>query len=128
MVQNRFYAESGYDVAIRAFCRENKIEYQSFWTLTANPSVLSSRLVKKIAANHNKTPEQVLFRFLLQWQGSFVFDLLASRDCLNNFRFNIVTPLTGTTNEEHMKLDLEVHSSFELTNDEQSEMKKLFEK
>ena len=29
VVQNRFYADSGHDVAIRAFCKEHDIEYQS---------------------------------------------------------------------------------------------------
>lgn len=40
-LQNRFYRESGYDVEIRSFCRENGIQYQSFWTLTANPHIIS---------------------------------------------------------------------------------------
>jgi diketogulonate reductase-like aldo/keto reductase len=34
VVQNRFYAETGYDKEIRSFCRYNNIIYQSFWTLT----------------------------------------------------------------------------------------------
>jgi diketogulonate reductase-like aldo/keto reductase len=29
VIQNRFYAESGHDVEIRAFCKEHHIEYQS---------------------------------------------------------------------------------------------------
>jgi diketogulonate reductase-like aldo/keto reductase len=29
VVQNRFYLKSGHDVGIRAFCKENDIEYQS---------------------------------------------------------------------------------------------------
>jgi diketogulonate reductase-like aldo/keto reductase len=29
VVQNRFYADSGHDVGIRAFCKEHDIEYQS---------------------------------------------------------------------------------------------------
>ena len=39
-LQNRFYRDSGYDYAIREFCREHSIYYQSFWTLTANPDIL----------------------------------------------------------------------------------------
>ena len=39
-LQNRFYAESGYDRAIRKFCSKNGIKYQGFWTLTANPKAL----------------------------------------------------------------------------------------
>ncbi len=38
--QNRFYADTGYDIDIRAFCRQHGITYQSFWTPTANPHVL----------------------------------------------------------------------------------------
>lgn len=40
VLQNRFYADSGYDVEIRAFCKEHGIAYQSFWTLTANPHII----------------------------------------------------------------------------------------
>ncbi|KAK1748789.1 aldo-keto reductase family protein [Skeletonema marinoi] len=41
VVQNRFYSDSGHDVEIRTFCEENDIEYQSFWTLTANRDAYS---------------------------------------------------------------------------------------
>lgn len=33
VVQNRFYADSGYDKEIRDFCNKHNIVYQSFWTL-----------------------------------------------------------------------------------------------
>ena len=36
-IQNRFYAKTRYDKDIRAFCRENSIIYQSFWTLPPIP-------------------------------------------------------------------------------------------
>ena len=39
-VQNRFYKQSGFDIGIRAFCIEKGIQYQSFWTLSANPNIL----------------------------------------------------------------------------------------
>lgn len=42
VLQNRFYAESGYDEEVRQFCKENGIAYQSFWTLTANPHILKT--------------------------------------------------------------------------------------
>lgn len=41
VLQNRFYRQSGYDVEVRAFCREHGITYQSFWTLTGNPDILA---------------------------------------------------------------------------------------
>lgn len=39
-VQNRFYAKSGYDKEIRAFCQMHNMQYQSFWSLTANRHVM----------------------------------------------------------------------------------------
>jgi hypothetical protein len=39
VLQNRFYKETGYDAELRAFFREHRIRYQSFWTLTANPDL-----------------------------------------------------------------------------------------
>jgi len=42
ILQNRFYADTGYDVEIREFCKEHDIAYQSFWTLTGNPHILKS--------------------------------------------------------------------------------------
>src|SRR5687767_15360810 len=55
VVQNRFYAESGYDREIRAFCKQNGLLYQSFWTLTANPHALSHRTMTTIAAKYRRT-------------------------------------------------------------------------
>lgn len=93
VLQNRFYAGSGYDVELRAFCRGHGIRYQSFWTLTANPHLLGSPAVQGPARRLGKTPAQVLFRYLHQ-QG--------------------VVPLTGTTSEKHMKEDLDI-LDFELS-------------
>mmetsp|Transcript_3240 Transcript_3240/g.3774 ORF Transcript_3240/g.3774 Transcript_3240/m.3774 type:complete len:284 (+) Transcript_3240:142-993(+) len=33
-LQNRFYAQSGFDIELREFCEEHGILYQSFWTLS----------------------------------------------------------------------------------------------
>ncbi|KXS94924.1 hypothetical protein AC578_3932 [Pseudocercospora eumusae] len=49
VVQNRFYARTGYDAGIRAFCNEKGVIYQSFWTLTANPRLLKSTPVSSVA-------------------------------------------------------------------------------
>lgn len=87
VVQNRFYAATGYDAGIRAFCRARGIVYQSFWTLTANPHLLAAGPVSAAAEAHGCTPAQVLFRFLID-EG--------------------VVPLTGTQDETHMREDLEV--------------------
>lgn len=88
VVQNRFYAETGYDVAIRGFCRRHSIEYQSFWTLTANPGLLSHPLLLGFAERLNCTPEQAMYAFVIHGLG--------------------ITPLNGTTNSSHMKEDLAV--------------------
>lgn len=87
-LQNRFYQKSGYDKEIRKFCLENNIQYQSFWSLTANPHILSSPLVTKLVRKYDKTREQIFFRYL-QSIG--------------------IVPLTGTTSQEHMTEDLMSH-------------------
>jgi diketogulonate reductase-like aldo/keto reductase len=87
VVQNRLYAETGYDRAIRAFCRERRIIYQSFWTLSANPDVLSHGIVAGLASKYRRTAAQILFRHLTQ-RG--------------------VVPLTGTRSEVHMREDLAI--------------------
>ncbi len=86
VVQNRFCADTGYDVELRRWCDEQGIIYQGFWTLTANPHLLESRTVLLLARKYRKTPPQILFH------------------CLS--RFGIV-PLSGTTSRQHMKEDLE---------------------
>lgn len=96
VVQNRFYAETRYDREIREFCRHNRIVYQSFWTLTANPSILAHATLGALAATHGRTPAQVFFRYLTQIG---------------------VVPLTGTASEAHMREDLAIFE-FELTQDQ----------
>lgn len=96
VVQNRFYAETRYDREIREFCRRNRIVYQSFWTLTANPSILAHATLGALAATHGRTPAQVFFRYLTQIG---------------------VVPLTGTASEAHMREDLAIFE-FELTQDQ----------
>lgn len=92
IVQNRFHAQTGYDRGIRAFCRENGLVYQSFWTLSANPQLLNSATLLGLAAAYGRTPAQLLFRWLIQ---------------------NDVVPLTGTTSLAHLQQSLDV-LAFEL--------------
>jgi diketogulonate reductase-like aldo/keto reductase len=98
VVQNRFYAETGYDVEIRAFCKQQQIVYQSFWALTANPHILAHAAVTSLASKYGRTPEQILFRYLTQ---------------------SDVVPLTGTRSETHMREDLAIFE-FELTDHERA--------
>jgi diketogulonate reductase-like aldo/keto reductase len=84
-VQNRCYARSGWDGEVRAFCRDNGIVYQGFSLLTANQRELSSPAVTAIAARMRLTVPQLVFAFA---------------------RAVGMLPLTGTTDERHMREDL----------------------
>ena len=96
IVQNRFYADTGYDEEIRSFCSLQGIVYESFWTLTANPGLLGNANLLNLASRHQRTPAQILFRYLSE-RG--------------------VVPLTGTTNPAHMREDLAIFE-FELAEHE----------
>jgi diketogulonate reductase-like aldo/keto reductase len=96
VVQNRFYAQTGYDREIREFCRQRAMSYQSFWTLTANPGLLAHASVARLASKYARTPAQILFCYLTQ---------------------NDVVPLTGTTSVAHMREDLAIFE-FQLTDGE----------
>ena len=104
VVQNRFYAQTGYDREIRAFCKQRGIIYQSFWTLTANPHVLAHDKVTSLASKYRRTPAQILFRYLTQID---------------------VVPLTGTTSQQHMREDLQIFE-FRLTDSERDALTPLF--
>lgn len=87
VLQNRFYADTGYDVALRAFCDKQDIRYQSFWSLTANPQLLGSETVVRAAMLRGVETPQILYAYLIA-KG--------------------IVPLDGTTSEVHMKEDLAV--------------------
>lgn len=82
-VQNRCYARTRWDATVRAFCSRNGITYQGFSLLTANPEAL--RAARPIAARLGVTEAQVIFAFALKVG---------------------MLPLTGTTDERHMREDL----------------------
>jgi diketogulonate reductase-like aldo/keto reductase len=84
-VQNRCFARFGWDRDVRAFCRERGIVYQGFSLLTANPEVVMGLFVGELAQHLKATRPQVVLRFA-QKIG--------------------ILPLTGTTNEQHMREDL----------------------
>jgi len=85
VVQNRFYGDSGHDVQIRAFCKEHDIEYQSFWTLTANPDAYRHQAALELAEKKGLTPEGLFYAFCMAIG---------------------ISPMDGTTNEMHMKEDI----------------------
>jgi diketogulonate reductase-like aldo/keto reductase len=103
IIQNRFYAKTGYDRAIRTFCKENRIIYQSFWTLTANPHVLVDYSVQSMATKYGCSAGQVFFRYLTQIG---------------------IVPLTGTTSATHILEDLAIFE-FELNPDDCAEIAEL---
>lgn len=96
VIQNRFYADTGYDQTIRAFCRQQDIFYQSFWTLTANPQLLASDTMQTLVSQYRRRPAQIFFRYLSQ------IDII---------------PLTGTTSTTHMQEDL---AAFDFTLDNEA--------
>ena len=104
VVQNRFHAETNFDHDLREFCREKNIFYQSFWTLTANPDILAHPLVKQLAQERHGTSAQVFFRFLIDIG---------------------LTPLTGTTDEKHMKEDIQALQWPSLDHESIAKLKKL---
>jgi len=85
-VQNRCYAATGWDREVRTFCAAEGIVYQGFSLLTANPHVLASPAVGRIAQRLGRSAEQIVFRFALEAG---------------------MLPLTGTTDPRHMREDLE---------------------
>ena len=96
VVQNRCYAALGWDKEVRDICRSHGIIYQGFSLLTANREVLAEAEVRGIAKKLGAGVAQVIFRFAMQIG---------------------MLPLTGTTNPQHMKEDLQAEQ-FSLTIEE----------
>jgi diketogulonate reductase-like aldo/keto reductase len=97
VVQNRCYAVLGWDREVREICKAQGIIYQGFSLLTANQDVLRDPQVWEIAKRVGANPFQVIFRFALQIG---------------------MLPLTGTTNVQHMKDDLDILTKFKLSRDD----------
>jgi diketogulonate reductase-like aldo/keto reductase len=86
MVQNRCYAALGWDKEVREICRAHSIIYQGFSLLTANQGIFAEPSIRAIAKRLGSGLAQVVFRFAMEVG---------------------MLPLTGTTNPQHMKEDLE---------------------
>ena len=88
-VQNRCYAVRGWDRRVREFCKANGIVYQGISLLTANRELLARPELAKLAEHYGRTINQIVFRFSI----------------------DIGTlPLTGTTNGDHMREDVEIEN------------------
>jgi diketogulonate reductase-like aldo/keto reductase len=96
VVQNRCFAALGWDRQVREICQARGIIYQGFSLLTANQAVLVDPAIHAIAQRLGAGIAQVIFRFAMQIG---------------------MLPLTGTTNQRHMKEDL-VADQFTLTPEE----------
>jgi len=86
VVQNRCYAARGWDKEVREACRAHGIIYQGFSLLTANQGIFAEPAIRAIAQRLGAGLAQVVFRFAMQIG---------------------MLPLTGTTNPQHMKEDLQ---------------------
>jgi len=86
VVQNRCYAAFGWDKDVREICRTHAIIYQGFSLLTANSGIFAEPDMRALAAKYQTGLAQLVFRFSQQIG---------------------MLPLTGTTNPQHMKEDLQ---------------------
>jgi len=86
VAQNRCYAALGWDKEVREICRAHGIIYQGFSLLTANRDIFIDPDIRAIATRLETGIPQVIFRFAMQIG---------------------MLPLTGTTNPQHMKEDLQ---------------------
>jgi len=87
ILQNRFYADTGYDTELRAWCDGQGILYESFWTLTANTRALGTLALGRLADRHRCEPTQIFLRYVTQLG---------------------IVPLVGTRDESHMRDDLAI--------------------
>ncbi|EQK98468.1 NADP-dependent oxidoreductase domain protein [Ophiocordyceps sinensis CO18] len=87
VVQNRFHERTGFEAALRAFCRDNGLVFQSFWTISANAPLVQSEPVARVARLAGVERAAAYYALVLG--------------------LGSVTVLDGTTSEAHMKEDLE---------------------
>lgn len=88
-VQNRCFARTGWDREVRALCRANGSIYQGFSLLTANDRELRTPRVRAIVERLGVDVPQLVFAFA---------------------RTLGMLPLTGTSDPDHMRQDLESQS------------------
>ena len=84
-LQNRCYARTGWDREVRALCADHGVTYQGFSLLTANRAELEGPEMRALEARTGRSAAQLVFCFA--------------------HRVGML-PLTGTSDEQHMRLDL----------------------
>lgn len=87
IVQNRFYPDTEYEPELRAYCKEEGIVFQSFWTLTGNPMLITNEVIVDLAKKVGVDEEVAMYALVLGLGGISVLD--------------------GTTNQRRMLGDLE---------------------
>jgi diketogulonate reductase-like aldo/keto reductase len=102
-LQNRCFSAMGWDYHTRQFCEQKGIQYQGFSLLTANSRELQNPFMFSLVQKYEKTLPQIVFRFCLAKK---------------------MIILTGTTNIDHMRDDLNA-DSFTLTSEEIDEIEKI---
>jgi diketogulonate reductase-like aldo/keto reductase len=84
-LQNRCYAKTGWDRAVRQLCREHGVVYQGFSLLTANRAELQTAPFTALCQRTGRSSAELVFAFAHQIG---------------------MLPLTGTSSIAHMRLDL----------------------
>jgi diketogulonate reductase-like aldo/keto reductase len=125
-VQNRCFADKGWDKEVRTFCAEKKIGYQGFSLLTANSKFLGAASTKVEGRNtprldfdpndsrfytalkplgeaKDKSVQQIIFRFAIQLG---------------------MIPITGTRSPEHMETDLQI-DDFKLSSEQMNKLENI---
>ena len=87
VVQNRFIPQTGFEAPLRAFLRDGvggstgvsvhspgSVAFQSFWTLTGNPALLSSSVVGAVAAGAGVGREVALYALVLGLGNTVILD------------------------------------------------------
>lgn len=84
-LQNRCYAKTGWDRAVRELCAEHGVVYQGFSLLNANRAELQTAPFTALCKRTGRSAAELVFTFARQVG---------------------MLPLTGTSSSEHMRLDL----------------------
>jgi diketogulonate reductase-like aldo/keto reductase len=92
VLQNRFYADSNFDIELRQLCKKLGVTYQSFWTLGANRHAHSNSEWQDMARAKGLTSQTLMYAYMMT---------------LGH------TPLSGTKDDGHMKEDVAIMVRFQ---------------
>jgi diketogulonate reductase-like aldo/keto reductase len=92
VLQNRFYADSNFDIELRQLCKKLGVTYQSFWTLGANRVAHSNSEWQDMARAKGLTSQTLMYAYMMT---------------LGH------TPLSGTKDDGHMKEDVAIMVRFQ---------------